>query len=215
MKRTKYDVAVIGAGVFGSWCAHFLNRAGLSVVLVDAYGPGNSRASSGGETRIIRLGYGRDVIYSKWSARSHGFWRALSEESQQSLFLPTGMLWMAREGDPQTLSTEITLNELGFPFERLERDDLESRFPQINFGPITWGLFEPMGGVILARRAVQAVVAGLVARGAEYHQEAILPPNGSGSVDYISTREWQSHRGRQIRFCLWAMDAAAFPGNTE
>jgi monomeric sarcosine oxidase len=188
MKRTKYDVAVIGAGVFGSWCAHFLDRAGLSVVLLDAYGPGNSRASSGGESRITRLGYGGDVIYSQWSARSLGFWRTLSDESRQSLFLQTGMLWMAREGDPQTNATATTLNELGFEFERLERSELESRFPQINFGPITWALFEPQGGVILARRAVQAVVAGLLSQGASYYQEAIVPPTGSGSLDYITTQ---------------------------
>ena len=58
MKR--YDVAVIGAGVFGAWTAWHLARAGKSVLLADAWGAGHSRSSSGGETRIIRLGYGAD-----------------------------------------------------------------------------------------------------------------------------------------------------------
>ena len=65
-----YDVAVIGAGVFGAWTAYKLRLAGASVLLLDAYGPGNSRASSGGESRIIRLGYGSDEIYSRSSQRS-------------------------------------------------------------------------------------------------------------------------------------------------
>ncbi len=56
-----FDVAVVGAGVFGAWTAYQLNRAGAAVVLVDAYGPGNSRASSGGESRVIRMGYGPDA----------------------------------------------------------------------------------------------------------------------------------------------------------
>ena len=51
-----YDVAVIGAGVFGAWTAHALTAAGLKVVLVDAYGAAHNRSSSGGESRIIRMG---------------------------------------------------------------------------------------------------------------------------------------------------------------
>ena len=46
---TKDHVAVIGAGVFGAWTAHHLLNAGHKVTLVDAYGPANARASSGGE----------------------------------------------------------------------------------------------------------------------------------------------------------------------
>ena len=60
-----YDAAVIGAGVFGSWTAYWLQRAGLKVALVDAYGVAHSRASSGGESRIIRMGYGADQIYTR------------------------------------------------------------------------------------------------------------------------------------------------------
>src|SRR5437868_13867998 len=60
-----YDVAVIGAGVFGAWTAWHLQRAGRRVLIVDAYGPANARASSGGESRVIRLGYGKDEIYTR------------------------------------------------------------------------------------------------------------------------------------------------------
>ncbi|MDP9244863.1 MAG: FAD-binding oxidoreductase, partial [Chloroflexota bacterium] len=40
-------VIVIGAGVFGAWTALWLRRGGAEVTLLDAYGPGNSLASSG------------------------------------------------------------------------------------------------------------------------------------------------------------------------
>ena len=70
MNGKHYDVAVIGAGVFGAWTARYLQLAGQRVLLVDAYGPSNSRASSGGESRIIRLGYGADEIYSRFSMRA-------------------------------------------------------------------------------------------------------------------------------------------------
>ncbi len=53
--KNEYDVAVIGAGTFGAWTAHELQRSGKRVALLDAYGASNSRASSGGESRIIRM----------------------------------------------------------------------------------------------------------------------------------------------------------------
>ena len=67
---SRFDVAVIGAGVFGAWTAYHLHRLGRSVALIDAYGPGNARASSGGESRIIRMGYGADEIYTRMAMRS-------------------------------------------------------------------------------------------------------------------------------------------------
>ena len=73
-----YDAAVVGAGVFGAWSAYHLRRAGQDVILLDAYGPANSRASSGGESRIIRMGYGPDELYTRWAVRSLSLWRASS-----------------------------------------------------------------------------------------------------------------------------------------
>ena len=64
------DAVVVGAGVFGAWTALYLRRTGRRVVLTDMYGPGNNRSSSGGESRIIRMGYGADEIYTRWAMRS-------------------------------------------------------------------------------------------------------------------------------------------------
>src|SRR5262245_61880234 len=58
-------VAVIGAGVFGAWTAEHLRRAGHKVTLVDMAGPANSRASSGGESRMTRGAYGHDAVYTR------------------------------------------------------------------------------------------------------------------------------------------------------
>src|SRR6187200_2342181 len=111
-----YDVAVAGAGVFGAWSAHQLRLAGASVLLIDAYGPGNSRASSGGESRIIRLGYGPDEIYSRSSQRSFTLWQQLFEKTEQ-LFQKTGVLWLAREHDAYCEATLATLKHLKANFE--------------------------------------------------------------------------------------------------
>src|SRR5215510_2360657 len=130
----RYDAAVIGAGVFGSWSAHHLLRAGLRVSLIDAYGAANSRASSGGESRIIRMGYGDDEIYTRWSERSLAMWlEFFTRIGRPELFHRMGVLLMSRENDPRSVSTLRTLEKVGVSFERLGLDELERRYPQINF----------------------------------------------------------------------------------
>jgi len=52
--RKSWDVVVVGAGVFGAWSAWNLLRKGKRVLLLDARGPANERASSGGESRMTR-----------------------------------------------------------------------------------------------------------------------------------------------------------------
>lgn len=183
-----YDAAVIGAGVFGSWTAHWLQSAGLKVALIDGYGAANSRSSSGGESRIIRMGYGAEEIYTRWSHRSLQLWQQLFAETRKpELFQPTGVLWMARENDPYTIATLNTLRTVGIHFEELRSDELERRYTQINLGDAGWAIFEPDSGAILARRAVQAVVEDFSRKGGEVLTEAILPPADSGQLKMIKT----------------------------
>src|SRR5215510_12899910 len=84
------DFVVVGAGVFGVWIAHFLRRRGHTVTLVDAYGAGNNRSSSGDESRVIRMGYGSDTLYARWAADSLQLWQELFRATGHSLFIKTG-----------------------------------------------------------------------------------------------------------------------------
>jgi sarcosine oxidase len=175
-----FDVAVVGAGVFGAWTAYQLGCAGAEVVLLDAYGPGNSRASSGGESRMIRMGYGRDQIYTLMAQRSLGLWQELFEhfghtEMSPRLFQPTGILWLARENDPYCEATLETFQRCQVEYERLDRAELSHRYPQLELGSVTWAILEPNSGVLMARQAVQAVVAEAQALGVVFLHEAISP----------------------------------------
>jgi sarcosine oxidase len=184
-----YNAAVIGAGVFGSWTAYYLQRAGLSVALIDAYGAANSRASSGGESRIIRMGYGADEIYTRWSHRSLAVWQEFfASVGRRELWRPTGVLLMARENDPRVTATARALERVGVSFELLRRDELERRYPQINFGEVMWAIYEPMSGALMARRAVQSVADFFARNGGDYLVESALAPAGSGRLNEISSR---------------------------
>ena len=75
-------VLVVGAGAFGVWSAHPLQPLGASVTHVDAGGAGHTRASSGGETRVIRAIYGPDRIYVEMVKRSYALWVPYALASQ-------------------------------------------------------------------------------------------------------------------------------------
>lgn len=183
-----YDVAVVGAGVFGAWAAYQLQQSGKRVVLIDSYGPANSRASSGDESRIMRMGYGGDEIYSRSAWRSLQLWKELFARTGETLFHETGVLWLAHEGDPYPVRTFETLTNLRTPVEKLTRQEVSTRYPQICPEGIGGAFLEPESGVLLARRAVQAVVREALKSGVEYLQDSIEPPNNAGRVDELVTR---------------------------
>jgi monomeric sarcosine oxidase len=209
-----YDVAVIGAGVFGAWIAYHLQRSGKTVVLLDAYGAANSRASSGGESRVIRMGYGADEIYTRWSMRSLALWQEFFRHVEEPLFYRTGVLWMAREDDPNALNSTRTLQKLGVRCETLSRAELEKRYPQIAFGSVTWGILEPDSGALMARRAVQRVVQETLKSGADYWPEAVEPltsPAAKARLDSLTMRSGLSVRAANFIFACGPWLPKLFP----
>jgi sarcosine oxidase len=204
-----FEVAVIGAGVFGAWTALQLSRAGASVALVDAYGPGNSRASSGGESRIIRMGYGPDEIYTRMAEISLALWLELFQQvGNAELFQPTGVLWLARDNDIYCESTLKIFDQRNIRYERIGLNELLRRYPPLDPGPATWGILEPNSGVLMARRAVQAVARQGQSNGVLYLQDSIgvLEPSSNrlssishaGGDSASSLKSLRTNSGRQI-----------------
>jgi monomeric sarcosine oxidase len=209
--RKAYDVAVIGAGVFGAWTAWHLAKRSQRVALIDAYGPAHSRASSGGETRIIRMGYGGDELYTRWSQRSLAQWKEFSAVTRQALFLETGVLWMGAEEGARLRQTSATLKRCGVKFEELDREALERRYPQIGLEDIKCGILEPKSGVLMARRAVAAVVEEAVRLGAEYRCAQVLRPTGSGRMHEVATGDGEHIAAGQFVFACGPWLGKVFP----
>ena len=115
----KLHIAVIGAGAFGGWTALYLLRRGVQVTLLDTWGPGNSRASSGGETRVIRATYGGNRIYTQMAIRALKLWKEHETQWQRSFYTRTGALWMVTgQGEYETASIPL-LDEAKFKYEKL------------------------------------------------------------------------------------------------
>lgn len=188
-QSSRRKIAIVGAGAFGSWTAYFLQKAGHSVTLIDQYGPANSRASSGGESRIIRARYGKDLMYSKLAVRAFELWKAfIASTGKRHLFHEIGALWMARASDERLKDHQRVLSSLGVKLEALDYQDLRRRYPQIQVDRDVAAVLEPGAGALMARQAVQAVVAEFVRLGGTYTQGQIAAPAKAGIVTSDGTR---------------------------
>ena len=166
-------IIVVGAGAFGGWTALHLKRGGARVALIDAWGPGNSRGSSGGETRVIRGTYGPNQPYTKLAARATELWQDQQTRWNQKFFFPLGVLWMMGGDGAYARGSIAPLKDAGVKFEELALKEMERRWPQINFDSVESGIYEPNSGYLLARSSAQAVVEHFIAEGGEYRQQAV------------------------------------------
>jgi sarcosine oxidase len=212
-----YDVVVIGAGVFGAWTALHLAQHGQRVLVVDAYGPANARASSGGESRIIRMGYGADELYTRWAIRSLAQWKQLFAATSPPLFHETGVLWLAKEKDQSLRNTISILERCGVPFIVLNRSALTKRFPQFALHHLDVGVLETGSGVLMARRAVAAVLSAAISHGVEYRLAQIIEPvrsrieSKTGRLTSITASTGEQIAARQFVFTCGAWLSKIFP----
>ena len=196
-----HDVAVIGAGVFGAWTAWHLQRAGQRVLLIDKYGPANARSSSAGETRVIRMAYGPDEIYTRMALRSLGQWKDFfARIARPELFRETGVLTMAAAADAAATQSVATLERLGIAHQVLDSGTLAQRYPQITIPPEGWAILEPQSGGLMARRAVQALVEDSLRTGAELRIDTVLAPVGDGRLAEIRTASGAAIRADRFVF---------------
>jgi glycine/D-amino acid oxidase-like deaminating enzyme len=174
--KSNPHIAVVGAGAFGGWTALHLLESGARVTLLDAWGPGNSRASSGGETRVMRGTYGPDQPYTEMAARALKLWAKYERRWRRQLLHRTGVLWMASSRDDAFERGSVKmLRAAKIKFQELPAAKMKKRWPQINFEGIHWGVYEPDCGYLEARASCQAVLEAFVAQGGKYRQLAVVP----------------------------------------
>lgn len=188
--RRNPDIIVIGAGAFGGWTAFYLQQMGASVTLLDAYGPGNARASSGGETRLIRADYGEDLLYTRLALRAYELWAHWQTEWGKQIMLSTGRLVLIPEGmQHDVYERKKRLAKFGVETEILKQAELRARWPQVDFDGIEIGMFNPggVGGSALkARDACLAVADAFRQKGGQVEIARAVPGRtGRGRLQHL------------------------------
>lgn len=149
------DVVVVGAGAFGGWAALSLRERGAKVTLVDAYGPGNPRASSGGENRNISAAYGDREVYTRWAHTAWAAWHRRQEEFGRRLIYPSGGLRILPR---KVMAADIaTFDRLKLPYELLTGTEVSRRWPQIRYEEAEMAFYDRNAGTVKARDSMIAV----------------------------------------------------------
>ena len=163
--RPASEVVVVGAGAFGGWTALYLREMGHSVTLIDQYGAGNSRATSGGETRQIRAVYGEREIYTKWVLEAFDRWQVREAEWNKQLFFRTGQISLAPDWTTELTETRKVFDRLGVTYEVVPAGDLARRYPQMRTADFGAAMYTPGTGVLKAREGCLAVAQAFEKKG--------------------------------------------------
>ena len=214
--RQSPEVIVVGAGVFGMWSAFYMQELGAKVTVIDAYGPANSRASSGGETRLLRADYGERLLYSKMNIESHGLWDSWQKEWGRQIMYPTGYLKMGDDDySSSALAAQNRLKKLDIPSELLGYEELKYRWPQINFQGLTTGLYYPGGpggSTLMAREALQLVNEKFQEKGGKFIiGKAKAGEVVNGKVSAIELEDGQKINADQVVFSCGPWMGKIFP----
>ena len=165
--RSSADIVVIGAGAWGGWTALNLRQMGAKVTLVDAYGPGNGRSTSGDESRGVRSSYGDRSTgehWMLWAREAMKRWAAFDDDvgprhatrpvSHHGRFDHARRLGNVSRQQRRYGGTSTTSR-----IRRSKSEDVRKEFPVISMDDMNIVLYEPDAGVVRARRACQAVPA--------------------------------------------------------
>lgn len=178
ISRNLPDAVVVGAGAFGGWTALELQERGAKVTLVDVWGAGNPRASSGDESRLIRASYGAREIYTRWATEAFDLWHQRQEEFGRRMIYANGSLRVMRA--PELAAQRAVFDKLGLTYELLTPDEVHRRWPQIRYDDAETVVYEPGGGIVKARESMIAVAEVFEKKGGTLRIGHALPGQGAG-----------------------------------
>ena len=210
------DVIVVGAGTFGAWTAYHLNRLGAKVKLVDAYGPGNSRASSGGETRQMQADSASEV-YTRSAIDSYGWWKQIERDSGVPIVLETGKVSISTTSDNIAMAEERTARHERFGIagtEVLDQDELRYRWPQMYSGDAAWGIYSEgaAGSIMMARKGIETVANEFGKQGGEMRIAYCQPmADEGGNISGVKTQDGSTLQAEHYVFACGPWLAKLFP----
>lgn len=162
-----FDVVVVGAGVFGVTAALELQQRGYKTCLMDPGPIPHPLAASTDISRVVRMEYGADELYTEMVEVCLPRWRDWNSELAEfsepvgRLFHETGVTMFTRSemtpGEFEFESYQVLVRR-GHTPERLGADEITRRFPGWNPGVYVDGFFHALGGFAESGRVVSALV---------------------------------------------------------
>jgi monomeric sarcosine oxidase len=174
-----YDVIIIGAGVMGSATAYNLALKNKKVLILDQYRANNNMNASRDYSRHFGLDYGTDHFYTKLAVESLKLWKLLEKNSGKKLLYESGALLLGENNQDYAMKSYQTIKRLGHKVDLLSKDQMKKRFNQFEAG---YGVFDPHGQVIDARKTTQTFINLAVKNGAKLQENSQVMKIGKGFV---------------------------------
>ncbi len=207
---------VVGAGAFGGWTALHLLRKGIDVTLVDQFGPGNNQSSSGGETRLIRAFYDKQIYFDQ-TLRAVELWKENESKMGQKVFHQTGLLLFNYK--PTTPELEVAwpmYKKAGLILEKINAADAAKRWPQISTIGLDHVMYDPQAGYLDARNATIAVKDLFVKEGGKFSQQKVKDFKAtSGMATSITLENGQKLEADNFVFACGPWLTRLFPQLTK
>ena len=210
------NVVIVGGGSWGGWTGLNLRRLGAKVTIIDMYGPGNARSTSGDESRGVRSSYGdRTTDYGdhkqgeqwmKWARVAMDKWKTFDAEFSKPLkmhvYYKTGDVIMRTGEESFTKQTREWWEKYKIPHEVLTGDEVRKRWPQWKTDDINYALFEPDAGVVRARRSCEAVAEVFKGEGGTIVIDRVIPPEAGFNGSEIKTVNGATFGADLFVFCV-------------
>ncbi|MEM7104615.1 MAG: FAD-dependent oxidoreductase [Bacteroidota bacterium] len=156
-----FDIIIIGAGVFGTTTAIELSRRGYHTALLDPGPLPHPLAASTDISKVIRMEYGTDEQYMEMVEQCMPIWRAWNKVFDRPLFHEVGVAMFTQNVmAPGGFEYESfkTLNKRGHKPERLNADEIHTRFPAWKHGRYVDGFYHAIGGFAESGQVVTQLV---------------------------------------------------------
>jgi len=143
------SIVIVGAGVFGLTAALTLRQRGWRVTILDPGPVPTPTAASTDISKVVRMDYGADELWTEQGRKSLERWPGWNRESGQPLFHNDGFLVLSRApmqpGGFEFESFKL-LTAQGEKLEQLNSSSLAARFPAWASEHYPDGYLNPTGG---------------------------------------------------------------------
>jgi glycine/D-amino acid oxidase-like deaminating enzyme len=224
------QAVVVGAGVFGVSAALSLASRGWEVELVDAGPLQRPEAASTDISKIVRMDYGVDALYTELMERALPLWRQLNVAWREELYHEDGFLVLSFSAlQPGGFEHDSlrTLEGRGHAVDRIDQATLASRFPAWAAGRYADGYFNRQAGWVESGRALGRLLDDARRRGVRVRAEervsrwieggsrvtGIVTGSGlrlHGDVVLIAAGAWTPMLAPQLEGAMWSVAQPVF-----
>jgi sarcosine oxidase len=193
-----FDTIVVGLGAMGSASVYQLAKRNNRVLGIDQFSVPHDYGSTHGESRIIRQAIGEGEGYVPLVLRSYELWRALEQETGQTLLTATGGLILEPEksavvahGRHNFLAQTIACaKKYNIRHNILETKEIKKRFPQFILTN-ELGYYEYETGYLRPELCVQAQLQLAKNYGATIRlneKVTSIIPHGNSAITVVTDR---------------------------